>query len=153
MRAPSVVAPQPTGDLCAERLRAACRGPSCGLAAQALQEIEGVGSFLAGQIVADLKNTKGHALWSSKDRSTFVVPGPGSIRGLSWIFLGGPKGVTEATFHHYFNNLRQWVDDHWPPGVEPVDNQDLQNCLCEYDKYCRVATETGKSKRNYNGRS
>lgn len=127
------------------------RGGSCTLAAEALQEIEGVGSFLAGQIVADLKNTPGHPLSKAFDKPFFVTPGPGSLRGLSWIFSGGPKGVTESNFMHYFNNLRTWVDQHWPPGVTPVDNQDLQNCLCEFDKYCRVTTGTGKSKRNYAG--
>lgn len=127
------------------------RGGSCTLAAEALQEIEGVGSFLSGQIVADLKNTPGHPLSKAFDKPFFVTPGPGSLRGLSWIFFGGPKGVTESNFMHYFNNLRTWVDQHWPPGVAPVDNQDLQNCLCEFDKYCRVSTGTGKSKRKYNG--
>ena len=127
------------------------RGGSCTLAAEALQEIEGVGNFLSGQIVADLKNTPRHPLSKAFDRGFFVTPGPGSLRGLSWIFFGGPKGVTEATFMHYFNNLQKWVQVHWPPGIGIVDDQDLQNCLCEFDKYCRVTTGTGRSKRNYNG--
>lgn len=133
-------------------LRASCRGPSCGVAAQALQEIEGIGSFLSAQIVADLKNTRNHPLSGAPDRATFVLPGPGSIRGLSWIVYGEPKGVTESTFQWYFDALRRWLNDHWPAGVPEVDNQDLQNCLCEFDKYCRVGTGTGKSKRKYNGK-
>lgn len=131
----------------------ASRGGSCTLAAESLQEIEGVGTFLSGQIVADLKNTLRHPLNTAFDRDFFVTPGPGSLRGLSWIFNGGPTGVTETNFDHYFNNLRAWVDLHWPADVRPVDNQDLQNCLCEFDKYCRVTTGTGRSKRNYDGGS
>lgn len=126
-------------------------GHCCALAGTALREIEGVGNFLSGQIVADLKNTLGHPLNSAYDKETFVVSGPGSLRGLSWVFFGEPKGVGESSFHHYFNNLREWVDKNWPADTRPVDNQDLQNCLCEFDKYCRVVTQTGRSKRKYNG--
>lgn len=132
-----------------ERVRGACRGGMCSVAAKALREIDGIGSFLAGQVVADLKNTPGHPLNTAIDRELFVVPGPGSIRGLSWAL--GEK-VTESTFLTAFSIVRLHVDKHWPPGVPPVDNQDLQNCLCEFDKYCRVATASGRSKRKYNGR-
>lgn len=134
-----------------ERHRAVVRGPRCGAAAQALQEIEGVGSFLAGQIVADLKNTVGHPLKDSYDFMSFVVPGPGSIRGLSWVAFGREAGVTPATFHKYFDAMRHYVDPRWPEEVPRIHNQDLQNCLCEFDKYMRVRNGTGRSKRNYNG--
>lgn len=135
-----------------ERLREYCRGTQCATAAQVLQEIDGIGSFLAGQIVADLKRTPGHPLYSADDKDTFVVPGPGSMRGIDWICGDTNEKTTPRNFLDRFKMIRSYVNDHWPEGVPPVDNQDLQNCLCEFDKYCRVATASGRSKRKYNGR-
>lgn len=123
---------------------------TCASAARALQAVQGIGSFLAGQIVADLKNTIGHPLYSAPDKRGFVVSGPGSIRGLNWWHFGKPEGsVNERTFQGYFDGVRCFVDA--SPSAFKVDNQDLQNCLCEYDKYLRVLTGTGKSKRSYPG--
>lgn len=134
-----------------ESLRAACRGPSCRAASDALQRIDGIGSFLAAQVVADLKNTPGHPLYSAPDRATFVEAGPGSMRGLHWFFYHSSGTVTPRLFYLKFQMLRDYVDANWPEGVPRVDNQDLQNCLCEYDKYARIRTHSGRSKRRYNG--
>lgn len=143
-----------------ERLRSASRqgglrgaGPTCQGASTAFQSIDGIGSFLAGQIVADLKNTVGHPLFNADDKATFVEPGPGSIRGLGWFWRNDPKALSVGVFPAYFQGVREYVDEHWPEGVPIVDNQDLQNCLCEFDKYMRVKTGSGRSKRGYNGSS
>jgi hypothetical protein len=137
------------------RLRAVCRGvlgpPTCSVASKALQCVDGIGSFLAGQIVADLKNTVGHPLSKAEDKATFVEPGPGSIRGVNWFHYGEPDAVGRNHFPILFEDIRKYVDKNWPEGVPPVDNQDLQNCLCEFDKYMRVRNGTGRSKRGYNG--
>lgn len=138
-----------------EGLRAACRGhgspPTCRQASSALQCIDGIGSFLSGQIIADLKNTIGHPLSKSADKRSFVVPGPGSLRGVSWFRHGHPGLDSPAGFERNFQEIREYVSANWPMEVPPVDNQDLQNCLCEYDKYMRVKTGSGRSKRGYNG--
>ena len=47
-----------------------------------LMTVEGVASFLAGQVVADIKNTTGHPLNKAPDWFSFSAPGPGSLRGL-----------------------------------------------------------------------
>lgn len=133
-------------------LRKACRGVSCAAASRALQGFEGLGSFLAAQVVADLKNTPGHPLYGAIDRWTFVEPGPGSLRGVSWFCNGDSKSrAMPAYFSRGFAQVRNYVNVGWPKEIPIVDNQDLQNCLCEYDKYCRVATGSGRSKRGYNG--
>lgn len=125
--------------------------PSLAVAHKALQSLEGLGSFLAAQVVADLKNTPGHPLHKAFDWNTFVAPGPGSIRGLSWFWSG--VTITPGNFQSYFKSMREYVDDNWDQMQmgQPICNQDLQNCLCEYDKYMRVSNGTGKSKRNYAG--
>jgi alpha-glutamyl/putrescinyl thymine pyrophosphorylase clade 1 len=124
---------------------------SCKAAHIALQGLEGLGSFLAAQVVADLKNTPGHPLYTAPDKDTFVAHGPGSIRGLSWFWNN--ITITTSSFLMYFAAMREYVDEHWNQTLMgyPIDNQDLQNCLCEFDKYCRVSTGAGRSKRNYPG--
>ena len=108
---------------------------------RAIMKLEGFGSFLAAQVVADLKNSTGHWLASASDWMTFSAPGPGSIRGLSWYF---DKKVTYATYQEHIAEVAR--DLHWRSCM-----QDLQNCLCEFDKYCRVLSGTGRSKRKYPG--
>lgn len=124
-----------------------------GATARLLQMIEGVGSFLSGQIIADLKNTKGHPLEHAEDWWTFVQPGPGSLRGASWFHYGDPEGVTATNFMSHFDKIRTYYEAEWEKDKSTpyLCNQDLQNCLCEFDKYMRVRNGTGRSKRGYNG--
>lgn len=128
---------------------------TCSAVYMALQAVPGIGSFLAAQIVADLKNTKEHDLYSAPDKASFVAHGPGSIRGLSWYHYGSAEGVTERTFPVHFQTCREEFDANYDWGTDtPLprpDSQDLQNCLCEFDKYCRVKNGTGRSKRRYAG--
>jgi len=109
--------------------------------------IDGLGSFLAAQIVADLKNTRKHPLYDAPDWNDFSAPGPGSLRGLSWYF-GREEGdsITPASYQKAIDKVATDLD--WEFCM-----QDLQNCLCEFDKYCRVRSGSGRSKRNYNGKS
>jgi hypothetical protein len=127
--------------------------PSCSAAHKALQTIEGLGSFLAAQVVADLKNTSQHPLMNADDWWTFVAHGPGSIRGLQWFWQADNVTITPGNFLTYFKAMREYVDENWDEAAmgKPICNQDLQNCLCEYDKYMRVSTASGRSKRNYPG--
>ena len=117
-----------------------CRGY-----ARRLQLVNGLGSFLAAQVVADLKNTPGHVLYTAPDWWTWCAPGPGSLRGIKWLegYESTTKGQFSATARHLYSTL---TDD-----IPKLHMQDFQNCLCEFDKYCRVKTGAGRSKRKYNG--
>lgn len=112
-----------------------------------LRTFEGFGSFMAAQVVADLKNTKNHPLSRAEDWWTFCAPGPGSLRGIEWA-LG--RKVSEGNFASAMLRLKEDVE-HSLEGVPYLCAQDFQNCLCEFDKYCRVRTGTGRSKRGYSG--
>lgn len=117
---------------------------TCSAVAQHIQNIEGISTFMAGQVVADLKNTPGHPLQEAPDWWTFALPGPGSIRGMDWVY--GEK-IPAGEWKACLDALNVLVSEHgWS-----ICNQDLQNCLCEFDKYMRVKTGTGRSKRKYNG--
>jgi hypothetical protein len=136
------------------RLRVLCRHtPTLSTISTGLQSYEGIGSFMAGQIVADLKNTPGHQTVKCEDWETFVTPGPGSVRGCSWFASGVPDVYGIRDFYKIFGQVREYVDEHWEEETmgPPICNQDLQNCLCEFDKYMRVSTGFGRSKRRYNG--
>lgn len=118
--------------------------PSCEIAAENLQNVEGISTFMAGQVVADLKNTPGHSLQNAPDWWTFALPGPGSRRGMDWLF--GEK----VPQNQWLKNLLELQAIAYNEGWH-LCAQDLQNCLCEFDKYMRVKNATGRSKRSYAG--
>lgn len=118
--------------------------------AKCLQTFNGMGSFMTGQVVADLKYHH-HVMAQAKDWWTFVVPGPGSKRGLNRLH-GRPcdAPMSEKKFHQDFPLAVELADavcmgNDW----EPMHAQDIQNCLCEFDKYERARTGQGRPKQHY----
>lgn len=107
--------------------------------------IDGLGSFLAAQVVADLKNMPGHPLYDAPDKLTFVTHGPGSLRGLS-AFWGSP--VTPSTFKARLSAATALVTPFIANYVGPIHAQDMQNCFCELSKYFRVK-EGGHARNRY----
>ena len=114
-----------------------------------LMGTRGLGSFLAAQVVADMKNTYGHPLTSAHDWWEFSAPGPGSLRGLSWFFTGTGTGVTPPAYALAFATCRKEVDYLIPEYVPRISNQDFQNCLCEFSKYCKVKYLKGHVRNKY----
>ena len=98
------------------------------------QQVAGMGSFLAAQVVADLKFTP--LLVPAEDWWTFCAPGPGSQAGLN-ILLGEPgmKQWGQEEFMEAVNKLR-------PLLPMKLSAQDAQNCLCEFSKYKRGFSRT-----------
>lgn len=113
-----------------------------------LMSYEGFGSFMAAQVVADLKNTHGHPLIMAPDWWTWAAHGPGSLRGLQWVQGQHGVKVTPGNFLSLLHRLHQEVVTRVQVAI---CMQDLQNCLCEFDKYMRVSTGVGRSKRTYPG--
>lgn len=102
-----------------------------------------VGPFIAGQIVADLKHT-GH-LDHAKDWYTWAPVGPGSTRGLNRLY-DRPLNTSLRQDHA----LKEMLEVKSALGVS-FCLQDVQNCLCELDKYMRVKLGQGKPRASYNG--
>ena len=107
--------------------------------------LNGVSTFMAGQIIADLKNTQGHPLLAAPDWATWAAPGPGSLRGLEAYFGRPvrPAGFTAALAQCYAE-VSPLIADYVPP----IHMQDFQNCLCEFSKYVRVK-EGGHARNRY----
>ena len=108
-------------------------------------------SFMSGQIIADLKYAKPYR--GAKDWWTFAVSGPGSRRGLNRVLgldIGSPW--KESEWYTKIIELKAEVD----PIIRrermaTLHAQDLQNCLCEFDKHERVRLGEGRPKSLYQG--
>jgi hypothetical protein len=120
-----------------------------------LIEFDGLGSFLAGQIVADLAHLGFGDGWLS-DRATWAPLGPGSARGINRL-RGIPKhnAVSQDEFNRLLpaliEDLRPRVEQLW--SDRQLEAMDIQNCLCEFDKYRRLTLGEGKVRAGYNGRA
>jgi hypothetical protein len=113
-----------------------------------LNEQHCCGGFYAAQVVADLKYVQ---LKDADDWWTFVVSGPGSRRGLNRL-IGRDKNArwTERAWLKAFRKLEEIVAPSLPKRFH---SQDLQNCLCEWDKRERVRLNEKGRVRQYQPKS
>ena len=113
-----------------------------------LTQVDGLGSFLAAQIVADLKNTPGSPLANAPDWHTWSAPGPGSLKGLSW-FHG--KQITPGTYQAAITSAWQAIMPLLAPQLQDLHMQDVQNVFCEVSKYARLIEGRGHARNKYRG--
>jgi hypothetical protein len=120
-----------------------------------LIRINGLGTFLAGQIVADIAQLDvGKQVW--RDRRDWAPIGPGSRRGMNRL-LGCAKeaALSQRVFIEFLPKLIQELR----PRIAAIwDDRDLvamdvQNCLCEFDKFRRLTLREGKVRANYPGKA
>lgn len=114
-----------------------------------LMEAQGMGSFMAAQVIADLKYTP--SLAKAPDWWTFASSGPGSRRGMSYLMGFDPR---MAWKEHEWRDCLKELASHVHPytaevGMPRMHAQDLQNCLCEYSKYRRTQLGTGRPKQKF----
>lgn len=117
-----------------------------------LQTFDTLGSFLAGQVVADLAHLPYGEDWPDKD--TWAPLGPGSRRGMNRV-LGYPKkrALSQPDFEMHLRNL---ITELYPriTGIwedRKLQAFDIQNCLCEFDKYRRLQLGEGTVRQSYPG--
>lgn len=117
-----------------------------------LIKIDGLGSFLAGQMVADLAHLSAGQQW--KDVSTWAPLGPGSARGMNRL-MGRPKdkAMSQAQFDvelpALIEVLKPRILDIWMD--RKLQGMDVQNCGCEYDKRRRLMLGEGQVRSRYDG--
>lgn len=131
-----------------------------------LMEYNGFGSFLAAQVVADLKHTR--YLRRADDWVAWCAPGPGSTRGLNRLYNRrreeGVKGkpLNKPWAQDEFLGAMFQVRLHLQQALYEADlltgdrkdvlcAQDAQNCLCEWDKYERVRLGEGRPRALFAG--
>lgn len=118
-----------------------------------LIKFDGIGSFLAGQITADMAHLHVGNAWP--DRITWAPVGPGSARGINRL-LGRPKDkpVSQDQFDI---ELQQFIK-FMRPRIQQIDADralgaiDFQSLLCEYDKGRRLKLGQGTVRARYPGR-
>lgn len=110
--------------------------------------VHGYGSFMAGQIVADLRWAVSGA-WS--DRREWAPMGPGSRRGMNRVLerpVNSP--MTQEEFLSHLTDLRYKIGPRLPEGInERMEAIDWQNVMCEHDKYERTRLGEGRPKQRY----
>lgn len=114
------------------------------------------GGFMPAQIVADLKYVA--PLTDANDWWDWAASGPGSRRGM-YRLLGRPlpndkqNAPWRGGEYDWLTKLRELQEQITPEleriGVGRLHAQDLQNCLCEFDKVERVRLGEGTPKRRY----
>lgn len=114
-----------------------------------LMAFDGMGSFMAGQVIADLKFSSLFDPQNTADWWTWAPIGPGSKRGLNRYF-GRPleKSISDKNVLEELNLVQCSVAKRLGLALA-VHN--IQNCFCEYDKWMRVFKGEGKPRSKYNG--
>jgi hypothetical protein len=110
----------------------------------------GWGPFMAYQWVVDLRWTR--YLQDAPDIQTWAAVGPGSRRGLNRLH-GRPVtfALRQDDALREMIEIREAVNSPGAtaPWVGDIDLSDIQNCLCEVDKYIRVQTGEGRPRSQY----
>jgi hypothetical protein len=109
-----------------------------------LSKCFGISTFIAGQVAADLTYTGVDV----EDLFTYAPIGPGSSRGLNYLF---GKAQFATWKQKEFNSKLIEIFNEIIDRLEIVDMtlHDVQNCMCEFSKYCRVLLGEGKPKSTY----
>lgn len=108
----------------------------------------GIKTFIAGQVAADLTYIHGQ-LDNAYDLYSWAPMGPGSQRGLNRLH-GRP--LKKAAKQHEFNSELVDVRGRLIQSnkqFEDLTLHDVQNVMCEFDKYVRVMNNEGKPRQLY----
>lgn len=114
-----------------------------------LGQMQGFGSFMTGQVIADIKYHR--PLIAAQDWHTFACSGPGSRRGLNYVLGRDRKAPwTEEEWRLEAGRLRERLVPMFEHAQMPRPHgQDVQNLLCEYSKMHRAMYEGKMPKQRY----
>lgn len=113
-------------------------------------ESYGMGSFMAGQVVADLRwAMKGE--W--KDKHVWAPMGPGSAKGMNRVHGRDPKAALgQSRFLKELLELIDRLDKVIPQSITSrMEAIDFQNCCCELSKFEKALWGEGSPKQKYPG--
>lgn len=126
---------------------------------EALKTLPYLGSFMAYEVVTDLRHTEW--LCGATDINTWCSPGPGCARGLGRLF--GKEGRDSYSYTSLSDRRRMRPhlerllslsqrDNLWPSEWRAWEMREVEHTLCEYDKYERVRLGEGAPKQLYPGK-
>jgi hypothetical protein len=107
--------------------------------------VPGIGTFLRGQIIADLKMLD-MPLQFAPDWDTWCGVGPGSTAGLNYLYDRPQKAIGETQFRKEVNEVRKII---YAETGMMLCAQNTQNVMCEFSKYVRTKYYGGKPKARY----
>lgn len=132
-----------------ERIYLEVEGGPLSRAFQVLNKLPGLGGsgFMAAQVICDLAYT--HVLDKASDWWSWCSWGPGSKRGMNRV-LGNSVdcAISQQRWKQHLDNLQVVIERRL--GMK-LHARDVQNCLCEADKYFRALEGDGHMKRRYPG--
>lgn len=108
----------------------------------------GWGPFMAYQVVVDMRHTR--LLGNAPDIDTWAALGPGSRRGLNRL-AGRPLDypLTQEQGLQEMRAIHAEQDSRRAPWVPHIELSDIQNALCETDKYLRAKLGEGRPRAQY----
>jgi hypothetical protein len=113
-----------------------------------LSQSFGISTFIAGQVAADLTYLDGqlnHAI----DLYSWSPIGPGSQRGLNRLYNRNlSKKIEQSQFNKELVDVRNKVITA-NKEFEDLTLHDVQNVMCEFDKYLRVYLKEGAPRQLY----
>lgn len=110
----------------------------------------GFGSFMAGQVVADLR----WALTGEwKDKSVWAPIGPGSKKGMNYLREQPvTTPISQLEFTELLQDLIAELNSRLPAAITSrLEAIDYQNVCCEFSKYSRTLLDDGRPKQLYPG--
>ena len=131
----------PDGDLAIDRVVA---DPSSSPAERhaALTALPRCGDFLGLQVVTDI----GYSDLLPSDEDDFVVPGPGSTKGLAALGRETRKETAISEIRSIHAEIRSRVEVDVRGTPRPLSLMDVQNTLCEFSKYVALASHRGRTR-------
>lgn len=110
-----------------------------------LQSVPFMGSFMAYEVVSDLRWTP--VLAGADDIETWAAAGPGCARGLSWVVSGKCGQYNYHSERHQADMLTVMRDllamsrseAYWPQAWRVWEMRECEHWACEVDKYQRGA--------------
>lgn len=130
--------------------------PSMAEAHRLLTKYDGLGGFMAYEIVCDLRYTKW--LENAPDKMTWCHVGPGARRGLCRVLgIDFPKGNNATSPPKLKDEMGEMqkllaiVQKRLGKSMPPFEMREVEHALCEADKYSRALEGDGKMKRTYPG--
>jgi hypothetical protein len=118
-----------------------------------LMRYEGLGGFMAYEVVCDLRYTD--ILENAPDKCTWCNPGPGAVRGLYRIldrdFPKGNNASSPPVPKDWLLKTQELLEILRRRLRMRLEMREVEMTCCEYDKYIRILLSDGRSKRRYTG--